>query len=237
MPYLPFPSSWPQYTPKDKLADWFEVYASTMELNVWTNTDIESSNYNESSKTWSVTVHLNDGTSHTVHLHHIVLATGHSGEPLVPDFPGKEQFQGELYHSSQHKHASQHEGIKGKKVIIVSTGNSSHDIAQDFYENSADVTMLQHCGTFVITQKHRVTVLMTDMYDETSPPTDEADTYMQSMPIPVQFTCHIFAMKMISKGPETATQGGLRRAGFKLDACHDGAGVFRKYLTHEGTII
>ena len=34
--YLPFPDSWPIYTPKDKLGDWFESYASAMELNVWT---------------------------------------------------------------------------------------------------------------------------------------------------------------------------------------------------------
>ncbi|EEQ84673.1 flavin-binding monooxygenase [Blastomyces dermatitidis ER-3] len=234
MPYLPFPSSWPLYTPKDKLADWFEAYASAMELNVWTNTDIESSEYDESSKTWSVTVRSNDSTSRTVHPHHVVLATGHSGEPLVPNVPGKEQFQGEIYHSSQHKHASDHEGKKGKKVVVVGTGNSGHDIAQDFYENGADVTMLQRRGTFVITQKHGVAALMTGMYDETGPATDEADTYVQSMPIPVQLACHVFAMKMLSEGPEKAMQEGLRRAGFKLDACRDGAGIFRKYLTRGG---
>ena len=26
MPYMPFPSTWPAYVPKDKLANWFEVY-------------------------------------------------------------------------------------------------------------------------------------------------------------------------------------------------------------------
>ena len=34
-PYLQFPENWPVYIPKDKLADWFEFYASSMELNVW----------------------------------------------------------------------------------------------------------------------------------------------------------------------------------------------------------
>ena len=37
LPYLPFPDSWPIFSPKDKIADWFEFYAETMELNVWTN--------------------------------------------------------------------------------------------------------------------------------------------------------------------------------------------------------
>ncbi|PGH03010.1 hypothetical protein GX51_04328 [Blastomyces parvus] len=233
MPYLPFPTSWPMYCPKDKLADWFEAYASVMELNVWTNTEITSSEYDESSKTWSVTVRTRGGASRTLHPHHVALATGHSGEPLVPNFPGKEKFQGEIYHSSQHNGACEHEGIKGKKVIVVGTGNSGHDIAQDFYENGADVTMLQRRGTFVITQKHWVSTL-TGVYEENGPPTDEADTYVQSMPMPVQFACQVFAIKMLREGPEKATQEGLKKAGFKLDACRDGAGIFRKYLTRGG---
>ncbi len=36
--YMPFPDTWPVYIPKDKLADWLEFYAESMELNVWTKT-------------------------------------------------------------------------------------------------------------------------------------------------------------------------------------------------------
>ncbi|OJD13233.1 hypothetical protein AJ78_06288 [Emergomyces pasteurianus Ep9510] len=234
MPYLPFPSTWPLYTPKDKLADWLEVYAGVMELNVWTNTVIESSEYDERSKTWSVTVRSIDSTTRTVHPHHIVLATGHSGEPLVPDLPGMEQFNGEIYHSMQHTDASEHEGIKGKKVVVVGTGNSGHDIAQNFYENGADVTMLQRRGTFVISQKYGVTTLVGGMYGETGPSTDEADIFVQSVPMPVQFAFHVFVTKMLSENSDKATLEGLKRAGFKLDACRDGAGLFKKYFTRGG---
>ncbi|EER39118.1 flavin-binding monooxygenase [Histoplasma capsulatum var. duboisii H88] len=234
MPYLPFPSGWPLYTPKDKLADWLETYARVMELNVWTNTEIEKSEYDEKSKTWSVIVRSNDGVTRTVHPHHIVLATGHSGKPLMPNFPGKEKFKGEIYHSSQYKDASEHAGIKGKKVVVVGTGNSGHDIAQDFYENGAEVTMLQRRGTFVISQKHGVSALVAGMYDESGPPTDEADTYVQSMPIPVQFALHVSVVKMLREGADKATLEGLTRAGFKLDACRDGAGIFKKYFTRGG---
>ncbi|KAG5301047.1 flavin-containing monooxygenase [Histoplasma ohiense] len=234
MPYLPFPSGWPLYTPKDKLADWLEKYARVMELNVWTNTEIEKSEYDEKSKTWSVIVRSNDGVTCTVHPHHIVLATGHSGEPLMPNFPGKEKFKGKIYHSSQYKDASEHAGIKSKKVVVVGTGNSGHDIAQDFYENGAEVAMLQRRGTFVISQKHGVSALVAGMYDETGPPTDEADTYIQSMPVPVQFALHVSVVKMLREGADKAMLEGLTRAGFKLDACRDGAGIFKKYFTRGG---
>ena len=33
LPYMPFPSTWPTYIPKDMLALWFESYAAAMELN------------------------------------------------------------------------------------------------------------------------------------------------------------------------------------------------------------
>src|SRR6202012_5058781 len=35
LPYMPFPPNWPTYIPKDKLANWFETYAESMGLNVW----------------------------------------------------------------------------------------------------------------------------------------------------------------------------------------------------------
>jgi len=54
MPYLPFPESWPIFTPKDKFADWLECYAKTLELNIWTRTIIKSSSWNDETATWTI---------------------------------------------------------------------------------------------------------------------------------------------------------------------------------------
>jgi putative flavoprotein involved in K+ transport len=40
LPYLPFPSSWPIFTPKDKLADWLDMYAKVMDIHIQTNTKV-----------------------------------------------------------------------------------------------------------------------------------------------------------------------------------------------------
>ena len=85
----------------------------------------------------------------------LVWATGHSGEPSVPTFPGQSDFRGLIYHGSQHQDASD-SNVQGKKVVVVGTGNSGHDIAQNFCENGADVTMLQRRGTYVVTQNKGV---------------------------------------------------------------------------------
>src|SRR3954466_5914317 len=64
LPYLSFPAHWPVFTPKDKLAEWFDSYAKLLELNVWMRTTIESCKWDEGGKVWTVNVArgLPDGT-------------------------------------------------------------------------------------------------------------------------------------------------------------------------------
>ena len=50
LPYMPFPPNWPAYIPKDKLADWFEAYVESMELNYWTATEFEGGSYDETER-------------------------------------------------------------------------------------------------------------------------------------------------------------------------------------------
>lgn len=233
MPYLSFPPNWPTFTPKDKLADWLESYASLMELNVWMSTTIQEASYNDNTKTWSVKIIRGDGAARSFHPRHVILATGHSGEALAPKFTGQDKFKGTVYHTSQHKDASLDPSIKGKKVVVVGTGNSGHDVAQNFYENGANVTMLQRSGTYVIGIQKGLLMIHKGIYDETGPPTEDADIYSQSIPIPVQFAFNVHETKDIS-AVEKEELDGLTKAGFKLDFAPDGSGIFRLYMTRGG---
>ncbi|PYH95969.1 FAD/NAD(P)-binding domain-containing protein [Aspergillus ellipticus CBS 707.79] len=188
MAYLPFPPNWPLFTPKDKLADWFEAYASIMELNVWLSTSIISAVYDDSHQTWTVTVTRTITTTtalsptqtqtetkqetRTLHPRHLIWCTGHSGEPLVPTFKDQDQFSGRIYHASEHTDASTDPTVTGKRVVVVGTGNSGHDIAQNYYENgAAQVTMLQRSGTYVITADKGVMMMMHEgLHEDNGPP-------------------------------------------------------------------
>ena len=101
MPYLPFPDDWPVYSPKDKIADWLEMYAKVMDINVWTSTTCRSARYDEAGGEWTVEVSRN-GETVTLHPKHLVLATGMAGLPNRPDFPGMDSFRGEQHHSSRY---------------------------------------------------------------------------------------------------------------------------------------
>lgn len=233
MAYLPFPSNWPLFTPKDKLADWFEHYASIMELNIWLKSTVTSAEYNDSSKSWTVLVKRGDGSERTIKPKYVVFCTGHAGEPKIPSFPGQANFKGNVYHGSQHKDASMSGDVKGKKVIVVGTGNSGHDIAQNFYENGAEVQMLQRRGTYVISAKTGLFMLHKGMYDEGSPPIEDADVYGQSLPIPVQFALNVGLTDRI-KEAEKQNIDDLQKAGFEVDFGSDQSGIYRKYVTRGG---
>ncbi|CAI7673891.1 unnamed protein product [Penicillium manginii] len=232
MAYLPFPQNWPQFTPKDKLGDWFEAYAKIMELNVWTQTSVASAEYDDSTGDWNVTVTRGDGSQRVLHPRHVVWCTGHSGEPRVPKFPGQDSFQGTVYHGSQHRDAAEL-NVRGKKVVVVGTGNSGHDIAQNYCENGADVTMLQRSGTYVITAEKGVFMMHEGLHEDGGPPTEQCDIVSESLPFPVQFALSVHGTRRFAEA-EKDTLDGLRRAGFQLDFGPDGAGIARAYYTAGG---
>jgi cation diffusion facilitator CzcD-associated flavoprotein CzcO len=233
MSYLPFPSNWPLYTPKDKLGDWFEAYASLMELNIWLSTSVTSAKYSESSKTWTVDITKADGTKRSLHPSQLILATGHSGEPRIPSFPNQSSFKGQIYHGSTHKDATP-SSCHNKEILVVGTGNSGHDIAQNYHEaGAASVTMLQRSGTYVLQAEKGGHMLHAGTYDETGPPTEAADIYSQSLPLPVQFALGRDLTSAI-KTAEKENLDGLSKAGFALDFGLDNSGLFRKYMTKGG---
>ena len=229
LPYLPFPAHWPVFTPKDKLADWFESYASAMELNVWVGTEVLGGDYDDDGR-WVVRVHQPDGTERTLRPSHLVLATGMSGVPYVPEIPGASDFAGVLCHSSAHPGGRE---FAGRRAVVVGSCNSGHDIAQDFYEQGADVTMVQRSSTYVMSSENGITMLFGGLYEEGGPPVEDADLMQSSFPIPVIGQLHVGATKVLAE-MDAELLAGLEGAGFKLDFGEDGSGLMMKYLTRGG---
>ena len=236
MPYLKFPETWPIYTPKDKLADWFATYAKALELNVWMKTTVESASFDGATKTWTVKINRTrpDGTvePRTLHPKHIIQATGHSGKEHFPDIKGRDSFKGDLL-----AHSSRFPGAKpngaGKKAVVIGACNSSHDICQDYYENGYDVTMVQRSSTFVITSEAGSAVLLGSLYSEDGPALEDSDMLSWGSPSEVMKAVHRDVM-VAQAAYDGEVLAGLERAGFKTDRGPEGAGLFFKYLQRGG---
>jgi len=69
-----------------------------------------------------------NGRTRTLRPRHIVMATGVSGIPHVPEIPGLKNFAGQVVHSHGYDDASE---WQGRDALVIGTGNSGHDIAQD----------------------------------------------------------------------------------------------------------
>lgn len=236
MPYLNFPSHWPVFTPKDKLAEFFESYVKLLELNVWTKTELKSSSYDESKKQWTITVERRkeDGTTETrtFHPRHVIQATGHSGKKNMPTFKGQENFKGtRLCHSSEWPGADANSA--GKKAVVIGSCNSGHDIAQDYYERGYDVTIVQRSSTLVVSSTAIGEIAMKGLYEESGPPTEDADVFLWSIPPELFKAQQAKVTQVISKFDEK-TITGLEKAGFSVDRGPGDAGLLVKYFQRGG---
>jgi hypothetical protein len=228
LPYMRFPPNWPAYIPKDKIAGWFEAYAESMELNYWTATEFESARYDEEASRWSVRLRSSGGATREIHPQHIVMATGVSGIPSLPDIPTLPKFAGTVLHSSQYTSG---EAWRGKRALIIGSGNSGHDIAQDLHASGAEVTLVQRSSTMVVNVEPSAQ-LPYALYDE-GPPLEDCDLITMSVPLPVSRRSHQILTAQAKKLDQTLLDG-LARKGFKLDFGEDGTGWQFKYLTRGG---
>ncbi|KAI1761222.1 FAD/NAD(P)-binding domain-containing protein [Hypoxylon sp. FL1150] len=236
MPYIKFPSFWPIFTPKDKIADFLKSYAEMLELNVWNSTDIKYSSWDEKKKRWDVVLQRKkrDGTTEVrvLHPYHIIQATGHSGKPNLPRVKGMETFEGDvLCHSSDFKGAKK-DG-RGKRAVVIGACNSAMDISQDFCENGYDVTIIQRSSTTVMSSKAILELLCAPVYAEDGPPVEVADLLTWSKPSELYKAINVDITKL-EEEMDKDTLAGLNKAGFKTDSGPMDGGLWVKYLQRGG---
>ncbi|MEE2860781.1 MAG: NAD(P)/FAD-dependent oxidoreductase [Pseudomonadota bacterium] len=229
LPYIKFPDNWPVFTPKDKVGDWLEMYTKVMEINYWTRSEVQSARYDEMSGTWTVKVNR-DGEQVTLRPTQLVLATGMSGKPNMPQFPGMDSFKGQIQHSSQHDGP---DAWTGKKVVVIGSNNSAHDICAALWEADADVTMVQRSSTHIVRSDSLMEIGLGTLYSEEAlangVTTEKADMIFASLPYRIM---HKFQIPLYDKMRERDAEfyAGLEKAGFDLDWGDDGSGLFMKYL-------
>jgi putative flavoprotein involved in K+ transport len=229
LPYIDFPKHWPVFSPKDKIGDWLEMYAKVMELNYWTKTTAKSASFDPKRKEWTVVVDR-DGKEVTLRPKQLVFATGMSSKPNMPRFKGMEAFEGEQHHSSSHPGP---DAYKRKKVVVIGSNNSAHDICAALYEAGVDVTMVQRSSTHVSRSETLMTIALGDLYSEKAvrggTTTAKADLIFASWPYRVMGENEKELHKTIRKR-DAKFYAALEKAGFKLDWGEDESGLFMKYM-------
>jgi putative flavoprotein involved in K+ transport len=227
LPYLPFPPTWPKYIPKDMLANWFEHYAWALELNVWTGTEFIGGRYDEAGGCWHALVRRADGTQRTLQPRHLVFANGVSGIPRMPSLPGLDEFAGEVVHSHSFTDGS---AWRGRSALVLGTGNSGHDVAQDLHSHGVETTLIQRGSTTVVSVDPSAK-LNYALYDEA--PLEDCDLLATASTYPLIVRGYQLAVERMVEY-DRALIAGLVGRGFKWDIGEDGTGHQMKYRRRGG---
>jgi putative flavoprotein involved in K+ transport len=127
LPGYPIPRRHGRWVPRDSVVEYLEEYARHHDLEVRLGTGVRR--IDRDSGGWRLRVDGGDLVAP-----YVIVATGHNHTPFMPDWPGRESFEGELIHSKSYRRA---EPYRDRDVLVVGTGNTGAEIALDLVERAA----------------------------------------------------------------------------------------------------
>jgi putative flavoprotein involved in K+ transport len=128
LPGLRIPREKGRWVHRDDVIAYLERYAAHHELDLMLGTEVRGL-ARAPNGGWSLETSNGD-----VEAGAVVVATGYNHTPYMPEYPGRDGFEGELLHASQYRNA---EPYRGRDVLVVGSGNTGAEIAVDLVEGGA----------------------------------------------------------------------------------------------------
>lgn len=127
LPGLRIPAGESRWVSRDGVVRYLDRYAEHHRLDV--RTGVEISSIERGPDGWLLRSPQGD-----LHARQVVVATGYNHTPLVPDWPGRAGFSGDLVHAGDYRNGLPY---AGKDVLVVGAGNTGAEIAVDLAESGA----------------------------------------------------------------------------------------------------
>jgi cation diffusion facilitator CzcD-associated flavoprotein CzcO len=127
LPGRPFPAGTPTFPSREELIEHLDRHAGEAGLELRLGTRVEQ--IERSDDHWIV--HTSAGE---LQAPQVIVATGMDQTPVVPDWPGRKAYQGDLLHSAEYRNPAPFEG---KRVLIVGPGSSGMEIAHELAQGGA----------------------------------------------------------------------------------------------------
>ena len=229
LPYMPFPPTWQEYLPKDRIANWLEMYVECMDIDFWTETAFEGAAWNAVAGNWEARIRRGDGSTRTLRPKHIVMGTSVSSAPKVPTVPTLERFKGKVLHTSEFSNGAQ---WRGRNVLVLGTGTSAHDVAQDLHSHGAKATLIQRSPTLVV-QVEPSAQIYDSVFMGEGPSLEDRDLILTSIPKQVMLATHKLLTKKVEE-MDAPLLRELEKAGFRLSSGVDGSGWPYLFRTRGG---
>ncbi len=127
LPNRPYPKGTPTYPTRDQVIAHLEQHAADSSINLQLGCATER--IDSADEGWRLTT-----SSGSVATPQVVVATGYDHEPFIPEWPGREEWAGDLVHSSRYANPSPY---ARRKVLVVGSGSSGIEIAYDLASGGA----------------------------------------------------------------------------------------------------
>lgn len=130
LPGYRIPRAFGRWPARERVVEYLQRYAAHHGLDV--RTAVEVVRVEQEVGGWMVRT-----SSGPLAAERVVVATGQSNVPFVPDWSGA--FAGEIVHSADYRNPS---AYRGRRVLVVGSGNSGAEIAVDLAEGGASDVLL-----------------------------------------------------------------------------------------------
>jgi cation diffusion facilitator CzcD-associated flavoprotein CzcO len=137
--------------------DWHNVFAKQPELHAYLNrvvddfdlrrrlvldTEVTALQWQAGRQRWHVSTADGERTAA-----HVVIATGALAEPVIPNLPGLDEFEGEKFHSARWNHEFD---LRGKKVAVIGTGASAIQFVPAIQPHVGKLTLFQRTPPWIM---------------------------------------------------------------------------------------
>jgi putative flavoprotein involved in K+ transport len=126
--HFPIPRRFPAYLSREDVIAYLDEYARHFALRIEKGIAVQRIGPRESGASGESAWRIETTGGDDWHARVVVIATGQYREPIVPAWPGRDEFGGRLIHSSAYANAAP---FAGQRLLVVGAGNSGAEIATD----------------------------------------------------------------------------------------------------------
>lgn len=127
LPDRPFPKGTPTFPTREQVIGYVERNAREEGIEIRLRTAAERIERDDGA--WIVRT-----TTGELRAPEVVVATGYENRPVIPDWSGRDDWNGQILHSSEYRSP---EAFRGRKVLVAGTGSSGMEIAHELAAGGA----------------------------------------------------------------------------------------------------
>ena len=139
---------WPRtYSGQADILDYIQKTAAEQGLLdlVHTGQEVTAARYDAQDRTWTVTT----AAGATFEADVVINALGQLSNPVVPDLPGLDSFDGPAFHSARWRHDVD---LDGRRVLVVGTGASAIQFVPGIVDRVGSMTVFQRHAPYVVSK-------------------------------------------------------------------------------------